>query len=234
MKKDNTKNESKNHTSRFGWVDEIASLIDKHGYWKLISTCIMFVFMSFIAYVAINPTVYFEKYQEFENNRHIESFNQRLKVSPLIDGYLDQFINEVGGMRAFVIEMHNGKSNAAGLSFNYGSMTYEALAEDAMSIKEDYVDFTLDKYKTPLYIYKNGFLEGTIDEIRNVDRKLALKLEYSECAYSAAIIIHGKKSEIGFLGVSFRDKNVDKVAVQNALRKYAAKIGPLLDGELNE
>ena len=190
--------------------------------------------MSFVAYVALNPTVYFEKYHEFESNRHIESFNQRLKVSPLIDGYLDQLVNEVGAMRAFVIEMHNGKSNAAGLSFNYGSMTYEALAEDAMSIKEDYVDFTLDKYTTPLYIYKNGFLDGTIEQISSIDRKLALKLEYSECAYSAATIIHGKKSEIGFLGVSFRSKDVDKNMIQNALRKYAAKIGPLLDGELNE
>ena len=129
--------------------------------------------------------------------------------------------------------MHNGKQNSSGLSFNYGSLTYECTVDTAWSVREDYVEFSLDRYPITMYVYENGYWYGSTDDLMCLDRKLALKLEANDAYFLSVTTIYGIKSEIGFLGVTFGPNGcpLDEETLPNKMRKYASQLSPFLDGE---
>ena len=111
-------------------------------------------------------------------------------------------------------------------------MTYEGLRENVESVQEDYNDFTLDRYPILSYVYKNGKWSGNIDELKKIDKRMALKLESNGAYYLSISMIYGTKNDIGFIGASF-DKNdsFDKNKVEMLLNKYSSRVSPYLDGE---
>jgi hypothetical protein len=228
--KNNKKDASK---GGFSILKETLGLIEKYGPIRIITGCLMMLFVSYATYISLNPSVIFEKYREYEEARHDESFNYRMKVIPIVQSYVDNLLLDIKADRSYIIEMHNGKYNPTGLSFNYGSLTYESLNDSIQSVREDYADFTLERYPVLVKAYKDGYWAGSLDELRTIDKSIALKMEANGCKYAAITIIYGSKRDIGFLGVSFVNKppkNKDEISI--ALKKYSSKISPYLDGEM--
>lgn len=219
----------------FEWFSKVNNILNENGYIKTFITLFFMICFSIAGYVAMNPRIIFEKYKEYEEQVHSASFDYRMKVSPFVDDYTQQILDECGGIRAFVIEMHNGKYNAAGLSFNYGSMTYEAINDTVESIREDYADFTLERYKLITKVYNDGYWSGNIEELSDIDKRLSLKLESNDAKYIAIASIYGVKNEIGFIGVTFSDDMTENSGeIERILKKYSSKISPLLDGQKTE
>lgn len=171
-----------------------------------------------------------EKYEEYAAQKHAESFYYRMKTSPQVQSYIDQMRLESNGMRTFIIEMHNRKYNAAGLSFNYGALTYESVSEGYDLVLDDYIDFSLERYPILGRIYEEGYWSGTVDDLMKYDRYLALKLKSNDVEYFAATMIYGSKGGIGFIGVSYDHTDVNIPKTRQLLAKYSMKISPLLDG----
>ena len=147
---------------------------------------------------------------------------------------LKDMVFEMHAYRGFVIELHNGKVNSTGLSFNYGAMTYEALGSDTIiSVAEDYADFTLDRYPILMKVYDEGYWCGTTDDLAKFDKRMALRLESNNAYGIVLTTIYGVKSEIGFLGITYDEMppNIKVDGTANLMRKYAAQIAPLLDGD---
>ena len=190
-------------------------------------------FMSLMLYVTFNPKIIFDRYKEYDEAKHLESFNYRMKSNRSVQLILNEILDDVGGSRCYVLEMHNGKANSTGLSFNYGSLTYEVTRDSVESVREDYSDFSLERYPLAFWVYENGYWCGTVDDLMKIDRKLALKFEANDTYAAIATTIYGIKSEIGFVGVSFGPEfeNLDKATILNKLRKYANQISPFLDGD---
>lgn len=215
------------------WLRDVINMIDEFGIIKMIYGTIVAVLLSMISYIIVNPSIIFEKYDAYAEQRHTESFNYRMENTPVINNIMRQMVLETGAIRSFVIEMHNGKSNSAGLSFNYGTLTYEGLRDSVESIKEDYNDFTLDRFPILNIVYRKGSWIGSIEELRKIDKRLAYRLESNDADFVALQMLYGVKTEIGFIGVTYskNDKLPTEREIQNYLHSYAPKIAPLLDGE---
>ena len=223
--------ETKGGILNFLW--EVLKMVDAYGYFKIIFSAILMVFISYTTYIALNPSVVFERYRQYEEECHTESFNYRMESIPIVTSIMDNMINETGALRGFIIEMHNGKYNSAGLSFNYGSLTYESDRDGVEPIQEDYSDFTLDRYPILLLVYREGKWHGTIDDLKKLDRRLALRLESNDAHSIYLTMIYGVKNEIGFIGLTFGkdDNETDPECISNILNKYSSKVSPYLDGE---
>ena len=142
-----------------------------------------------------------------------------------------QMLLETGGMRCFVIELHNGTCNSGGLSFNYGSLTYESDKDGAESIMEDYDDFSLERFPFVLHMWKHTTWCGDMTDMCSIDKKMALRLQSNGVDYLYATPIYGKDEILGFLGVTFAEGDyVDINKVRMASGKYASKLSILLDG----
>jgi outer membrane protein OmpA-like peptidoglycan-associated protein len=218
--------------SKFFLFEWVIKLKEKYGILNILTSGLLMVFMSVMLMITFNPTIVFDKYREYDEYKHAQSFNYRMKSSKTVSLMLKDMLGELGGIRAFVIEMHNGKSNSTGLSFNYGSQTYEELADNIESVREDYSDFSLDRYPIIMKIYDEGYWAGTVEDMKKIDKRLALKLESNDAYYIAVTTIYGMKSEIGFLGITFsKDSFKNTPDMQNKLRKYATQLSPFLDGE---
>lgn len=215
----------------FGIFTDFVQLCKETGPLRIAGYVVFFLFTAYAVHIGTHPDIIFEKYEEYAEQKHAESFNYRMRTSPQVQSYMDQMRMESDGMRTFIIEMHNGKYNAAGLSFNYGALTYESVSEGHESVMDDYIDFSLERYPMLGQIYDNGFWSGTVEDLMDEDRHLALKLESNDAKYFAAAMIYGTKGDIGFIGVTYDHTDVNTLKIKQVLVKYAMKISPLLDGE---
>ena len=226
-----TKNKASDNGFRlFEWA---IAFKKEHGIINIITAGLLLIFMSMVLTLVFNPDIMFDKYREYDELKHTESFNQRMRANKAMQLELKDIVQDMGACRGFVIELHNGKVNAAGLSFNYGAMTYEALSDETIpSVAEEYTDFTLDRYPILMKVYEEGHWCGTTDELAKFDKRMALKLEANNAYGIALTTIYGVKSEIGFLGMTYSciPSHCDRNATANSMRKYAAQIAPLLDG----
>ena len=215
----------------FEWI---IAFKKEHGIINIITAGLLLIFMSMVLTLVFNPSLIFDKYIEYDEIRHTESFNQRMKANKAMQLELKEIVSEMQAYRGFVIELHNGKVNSTGLSFNYGALTYEALANDTIaSVAEEYADFTLDRYPVLMKVYDEGYWCGTTDELAKFDKRMALRLESNNVSGIILTTIYGVKSEIGFLGVTYdvMPMNIKTNRTANIMHKYAAQIAPLLDGD---
>lgn len=214
----------------FEWVIQFK---EKYGVLNIITSGILLIFMSLVLTVAFNPSIVFDKYREYDEMKHAQSFNYRMKSNKATQLILKDILEETKAQRCLIIEMHNGKSNSTGLSFNYGTATYECVNDSVESIREDYTEFTLERYPLMMKVYDEGQWCGTTDELMQYDKKLAMKLKSNDTYGIAITTIYGIRSEIGFLVLSFGETHskCNREEMANMMRKYAAEISPLLDGE---
>lgn len=213
------------------FIREILELIDKYGVFRIIGAVIMMLFISYATYLSFNPSILFERYEKYELEQHYEMFDYRMNSIPYVQTNLNSLLHETDATRAYIIELHNGKSNSAGLSFNYGTLTYESNVEGSYSIREDYTEFSLERYPLLVKIYHDGFWCGNVEELSLIDKRLAHKMCANDGAYLAIAMIYGIKSEIGFLGITFSQEPEDKTNLRKILAKHSSMISPLLDGE---
>lgn len=202
----------------------------------LILAC-LFVIIIAGKYFVEHPEKIMDRITKYSEEKHAKSFAYRMESSPKIEDCLDKLVLESDAARAFIIEMHNGKYNSAGLSFNYGAMNYESVNEGIESVRDDYVDFTLERFQLCYKVYKDGFWSGTIDELSKVDKRLALRMRSNDTRtdYLAVVMIYGENSEIGFLGITYhKGDEIDEEKTHKLLMKYAAQLSPLLDGSMAE
>ena len=213
------------------FIESVIKFIDKYGYLRIFHALATIIFISYTTYLTANPSIIFDRYRTYEDEKHKASFNYRMESSTKILNYMNELVEDSKSTRAFIIELHNGKYNSTGLSFNFGSLTYEALRNGAESIQEDYADFTLDRYSFILHLCKNGYWSGSIDDIESIDPKMAYKLRSNNVQYMCVMPIYGETAEIGFIGISYTDEDSKMPSnVRNILFKYSQIISPLLDG----
>lgn len=222
---------SNKNGGHFWLLEEFLGIIKKYGYSRIIFSTIVMVFIGYGTYLTLHPQVLFERYSRYEENRHTKSFEKRIDNYPMIKSNIEQLVVDTKSYRSFIIEMHNGKYNSAGLSFNYGSLTYEALCDSAETVKEDYTDFSLERYPLTLKVYYDGYYFGSIEDLKKYDNRLALRMESNGVSYIAVSIIYGSSENIGFIGVTYKDKpTINESDIKQTLTKYASKMSILLDG----
>lgn len=161
---------------------------------------------------------------------HDSAVERRRLIKPQIDSMLLEAMNTLKSDRVYVVEMHNGTNNTAGLPFIYGEMTYEQARKGIEHIDEDYLSINLSRFEYPLYLEKNHFFGGTVDELADVDEKMAFRVRATNVTYLAGIAMHGAYTELGYVGVSYcGNEPPSREIILSVLSVLAQKLSALLD-----
>lgn len=137
------------------------------------------------------------------HTEHDAAVEVRRNIKPQIDNLLTHTLATLDADRVFVVEMHNGTNNTAGLPFIYGEMTYEDALDGISHIDGDYESINLSRFELPYYLEEKHLFYGTVDELRKIDKKLAARIESNDATYIAIASIYNLTTELGYFGVSY-------------------------------
>ena len=219
--------------SNFAIWERLNDLITTHGAFKVVFVTFVMLILSMLGYLIINPDKIFKALMDYQQRAHVESIQKRLSQSAVMTSIVNDLRKECGGVRAAVVEFHNGRANTAGLSFNFAAMTYESVRDGAPSIYEDFAEFSIDRFTVIPRICKDGYWSGTLKDMGRIDNAFAHKIAVGGAHWIAIVPLYGQHVELGLMWVSFAEGDVfDEGAVYKALTKYSAKVSPHLDNGL--
>jgi hypothetical protein len=180
-------------------------------------------------YTAISQGFIFNSYRDKLDKDHKKSVEYRMKSTPIIINYLNSLAVETNAHRAFIMEYHNGKSNSTGLQWQFADLTFSNDNTDHNMY--NYVDMPLTDSPHTLYLHRNTYFVGTIEELKQIDKKLSLRMESNDYVYCTMMMIYGKNLEpIGYLALSFKEMpNKDSNCLNSIMHKYITAITPYLD-----
>lgn len=220
-----------------GFLERMIKMMDKYGLWKIFQATLVLAGFLYIMYNVQNlPEIVsgvFSKETELRQVEHDAAVETRRSIKPNVDIILKDALSTLNADRAFVIEMHNGTNNVAGLPFIYGEMTYEEVREDVAHVDEDYTSINLSRFTFPMYIEKNQIWHGTINELSEIDSKLASRLSSNDVTYLAIIGLHGANNQLGYFGFTFCNGKAvpSENVIERSLNLAAPKLSILLDSK---
>lgn len=196
-----------------GFWERLMNFKDKHGYWNLTKLVLFVAFAVALLFLAKNfgETYSFERQRDAmvealkENEykmtlQHNEQMEMRRSIKPYVMEILNKTLLEMGCERAFVIELHNGSNNTAGLPFIHATMTYEAVARDAEPVDDDYQNITVTRFVFSEYLHNHDLWYGSIDEFVNFDPKMGGRLKHNGAKYLVMTTLRSDNNEIGYFG----------------------------------
>lgn len=190
-----------------GILESTINVIDKHGFFKPLKALFVLAILFYVLYNGSNVGKIVEDVLKRSQIEHDMTLDYRRTIDPEIRIVLKKLLMETNCDRAFIIEMHNGKINTAGLSFTYGEMTYEEPADGIEPIDEEYQNVNLSRFPFFTYLHDYHSWNGTIEELKKIDKKIGLRMESNEAQYGMFKCVHGSNGkEIGFLGVTYAKK----------------------------
>ena len=217
---DNKKNQNESPTTSIetlsgglGVLSKISDLIEKHGFWGILKSLIMYVLFGYCVFFVANPTYMFEKYDDYKDKQHQEQILQTFKSTSEINDMLKTYMySEADVDRIFYIEFHNSIKGLDKMPYVFGSFRHEfTKGTDISYISDEFKDdFMLSKYQVFDYIYRNGMFCGSIDELRNIDERSAVMLSYANINHLEMILIENNGVPVGVLGVTTK-KHIDNM-----------------------
>ena len=210
--------------------ERFSKYISEHGYFTTIANLVIFYIAGIIIYGTFNQDVIFERYDKYVETKHNASTEYRIESTPKVKFYLNQMAKELNADRTYIMEYHNGKSNPSGLQWQYADMTF--LNDESEDISDEYQNVSLVRYLFAYRLYETGFYCGSVRNLANYDKRLALRLEANDVKYISTMMLYGENlCGIGFLGVSYKEEpSLKPEEIQKILTKYTIAIAPLLDG----
>lgn len=201
-----------------GFWKGLTKFINEQGYWRMTKVVLFVAFTICLFYLAKNFGQTFDanrllqkeivKEAINENNEqnrlfHSQQMQVREEIRPEITNILKRTLSELNADRAFVIELHNGSNNTAGLPFIHCTMTYEEVAKGVEPADEDYQNLTLSRFSFPQFLHENDFWVGFVSEGENIDPKIVKKLISSDVNYIAITTIRSDECELGYYGIVY-------------------------------
>lgn len=201
-----------------GFWERLMKFKNKHGYWNLTKLVLFVAFSIAIICLAKNfgENYSFERQKSALNEvmredkqqmflEHEVQMEQRRSIKPHVMEILKNTLIEMNCGRAFVIELHNGSNNTAGLPFIHASMTYEVVARDIEPIDEDYQNISLTRFVFSEYLHQHDLWFGPIDEFVELDPKMGKRLMHNGATYLVITTIRSEETEIGYFGFLYYD-----------------------------
>lgn len=213
------------------WYTNVVDLINTYGMKRMLQALLLIVScVSFFIFInALNNNDIIETWIAREIASHNEGSNIRNEITPKVNEILIKMMYELEADRTSILEMHNGKENPTSLPFNFCDMTYEQTRGRIPFVSDEYENLNMSKFTLPFYLYEHKLFIGTIDEIYDIDKRLAMRLEINEVKYVGIIIIRGS-DDIGFLMISYLDEpKVTYEQIHNSLIYYVQEVGAYLD-----
>lgn len=203
------KNESKepividNTSNVLSWLEKILKLIKNYGVGKIITGALLIAFLSVVFWFIFNPTRAFEVYDEWKSRQHTALMDIRMENAPKIQSIIDKLTYKVGASRTLILELHNGNESIGGIPFTKCSATYESLNIGAAPVSQHYQAQNLSLIPFATFLFEKGYWCGNIEELAEIDKALAFKMQTNKTEHFAACIIEGVDRPLAILFVSF-------------------------------
>ena len=203
------KNESKepividNTSNVLSWLEKILNLIKNYGVGKIITGALLIAFLSVVFWFIFNPTRAFEVYDEWKSRQHTALMDIRMENAPKIQSIIDKLTYKVGASRTLILELHNGNESIGGIPFTKCSATYESLNIGAAPVSQHYQAQNLSLIPFATFLFEKGYWCGNIEELAEIDKALAFKMQSNKTEHFAACIIEGVDRPLAILFVSF-------------------------------
>jgi hypothetical protein len=203
------KNESKepividNTSNVLSWLEKILKLIKNYGIGKIITGALLIAFLSVVFWFIFNPTRAFEVYDEWKSRQHTALMDIRMENAPKIQSIIDKLTYKVGASRTLILEVHNGNESIGGIPFTKCSATYESLNIGAAPVSQHYQAQNLSLIPFATFLFERGYWCGNIEELAEIDKALAFKMQTNKTEHFAACIIEGVDRPLAILFVSF-------------------------------
>lgn len=172
--------------------------------------------------------------QQIARTQKVEEENWNQRETGALDIYeiLHDLIDDTGADRAYIFEMHNGTENTSGLPFMYANMNYEEVKHNIRPVAMDWQNVSLTLYPFAFNIKRNGYWDGSIKTLSEIDYKMSLRLEIDDVKYIYVTALYGSRGNcLGILGISYLNRNEpeDIALTRHSMMATGQSISILLD-----
>lgn len=224
---------SNNAGNVVGWIERIVQIVKKYGIQQIFMSFLVLFMAIMIGIFAFNPNATLKKIEKAQNKAHTEAVMKRIKAEPKIREALIGFKDDVRADRTFILEAHNGGNNLTNLPFLYVDLTYSEPKNSLTWLENEYRNVRLSHYPLASYIFDNNFWFGSIEELKEIDEELSLRLQKEDVKYFGMMMMYGEYNPSGTIGVVYSDEYhlPTKIEIRKAMLKYSSAISPLLNNE---
>lgn len=218
-----------NIDSGLSWIGTILKYMKEYGFWNIIKSCILLIFIILTLNICYNPSFLFKRFEEYSNRIHTSAKDVRMNNDGKIQQILPNLLSEIKSDRVWIIQYHNGTSD-----WNFGSMRFELCAENIEPIKWHYDNFHLSWLELPVYLKYNRFYADSVTNLKEVDCALHDILLKRGVKYIATIEINNRQESLGILGCTWeRTPNMSDSEIRSKLSRYSGILEELLTPKVN-
>lgn len=224
---------SNNAGNVIGWLERIVQIVKKYGLQQIFTGFLILFMAIIIGIAAFNPNAVVRSIEKAQSKVHTEAIMKRIKSEPKIREALIDFKNETRADRTFILETHNGGNNLTNLPFLYVDLTYAEPKNSLTWLENEYRNVRLSHYPLASFIFDNNFWFGSIEELKEIDEELSLRLQKEDVKYFGMMMMYGRHNPSGTIGLVYCDEYrlPTKVEIRKAMLKYSSAISPLLNNE---
>lgn len=214
----------------FGLITRVSEWLDKFGIFKLLRTAFAIFLLYWMCIFAFNPSRIFEKYQQWYDKIHNEKIEKTIESHYQIHGHLTDLRYRSGAMRAMILSLHNGSANING---HYQFLKVSAIFEesgDYSPVSDEWSEVHISNFTIFSYLYSNDYYCGSLEELRNIDKKLYHRLAANDVGYvHIESLIGNNDKTIGFLVLTWEEEPQDHLSLHNDIYKASSRISRLME-----
>ena len=195
-----------NTSNVIGWLERGLKLIKEYGIGRIVVGALLIAVLSIFFWFIFNPSSAFEIYDEWKKRQHDTLMELRLENAPKIQRAIENLTYKVDASRTVILELHNGTENVNGIPYTKCSATYEALNIGARPVASYYQSQNLSLMPFVTHLFEKGYWCGNIEELAEIDKALAFKMETNGTEHFTACVIEGIDKPLAIMIVSFDKK----------------------------
>lgn len=212
-----------NTSNVIGWLERGLKLIKEYGIGRIVIGALLIAVLSIFFWFIFNPSSAFEVYDEWKKRQHDTLMELRLENAPKIQRAIENLTYKVDASRTVILELHNGTENVNGIPYTKCSATYEALNIGAHPVASYYQSQNLSLMPFVTHLFEKGYWCGNVEELAEIDKALAFKMETNGTEHFTACVIEGIDKPLAIMIVSF-DKKPNEHHDCNTNREYIRHI----------
>ena len=215
-----------------GVLDKALNLVERYKLKTIFKGCFIILIIAALIGFLNNPTLIFEKYEEWKEKQHQTEMDIRTVNNDKIQHFIEKSLYKIGADRITILELHNGNTGVGGLPFTKCSATFEYMDDGIQPIANQYQEQQLSLIPFANHLFKEGYWCGDIKELEQYDRALYHRMSSNGTEHFAACVIEGVDKPLALLFVSFGEVDMNEhncQTVREQIRHISLEIALLLE-----
>lgn len=188
-----------------GVFERLVNFFGQHSVWEILKTLFLSVLIGYTIYLSLNPDIIFSAYEKWKKTEHTEAIENSMKNSVLIQNELETLRERVGAQRVLLLSYHNTTSSLVGVPYIFLTAEAESIGSGTHPVAEGYERVKTSLYPFVNYLNRETYFCGDIEELRDIDKALAYRLEGNDVQHFAAMNIEGEQP-LGVLFISYTEE----------------------------